>query len=82
MIEPAFIERQQVIRRELLAALYEARRQRKAVYVRQLIHTLGFDPEECRFAFDFLAEAGRIRITGVECQITATGIEQFELETQ
>jgi len=81
MNDAAFIERQQVIRRELLATLYEARRQRKAVYVRQLIHTLGFDPDEVRFAVDYLTEAGHIRVIGVECQITAAGIKQYEQET-
>jgi len=82
MSDAAFVERQQVIRRELLAVLYEARRQRKVAYVRQLIHTLGFAPEECRFALDVLAEADHIRVTGVECRITAQGIKQYEQETQ
>jgi len=80
MTDKAFIERQRVIRRDVLAALYVARRQRQAVYVRQLIYTLGFAPDECRFAFDYLLEAGRIRSTGIECQITSAGIEQFEQE--
>jgi len=82
MSDHAFIERQRVIRRDVLATLYEARRQRKAVYVRQLIHTLGFDPDEVRFAFDVLIGEWHIRITGIECQITAAGIKQFEQETQ
>jgi len=82
MTDKVFIERQRAIRREVLVALYEARRQGKGTYVRQLMHALGFDPDEVRFAFDYLAEAGCLRITGAACQITATGIEQFELETQ
>jgi len=81
MTDKAWIERQQVIRRALLAALYDARRQRRAAYVRQLICTLGFDPDDVQFAMDFLVESGRIRITGIGCQITAQGIEQFEQET-
>jgi len=82
LIDRTFVTRQHIIRRELLAVFYEARKQNRWPDMYCLIRTLGFDPDECRFALDYLLETARIRTTGVACQITATGIEYFEQELQ
>jgi len=82
MTDRAFIDRQQVIRHDMLAALYALRRQKKGGFMRQLTHTLGHDPDECEFALDYLVEAGCIKRESVHCRLTAQGIERFEREWQ
>jgi len=80
MTERAFIDRQQVIRRDMLAALYELRRQKKGGFVRQLTHTLGHEPNECVFALGYLIDAGCVKRQNAELRLTASGIERFERE--
>jgi len=81
MSDNAFIERQRVIRSELLAALYVLRTQGNDAFVRNLTHTLGFAPDECRFALGYLVEKQLVERTGIYCRITAKGIADFEQET-
>jgi len=82
MTDRAFIERQQVIRSELLTALYLLRTQGDDAFVRNLTHTLGFAPDECRFALSYLIEKQLVERAGIYCRITAKGIADFEQELQ
>lgn len=75
-----FITRQQVIRRAILAALYDKRRQGQSGYSRDLTHALGHAPAECEFALDYLVEAGRVKRESIHCRITAQGMGHFEAE--
>jgi len=77
-----FVERQQVIRQDMLTALYDARNRCISLDLPGFFRTLGFDPDECWFAWGYLLETGLIRMTGMACQITAAGIERFEKEWQ
>lgn len=78
MANKDYIVRQQVIRRAMLAALYEKRQIGQGGYVRDLTHALGHAPEECTFALDYLVEAGLVRRESIHCRITAQGVAQYE----
>jgi len=82
VIDRAFVDRQQVIRRDLLAELYAQRFAGKGSDPFRLTRTLGFDPDECGFALHYLFEKGWVSTTGVMCRLTASGIERFEREWQ
>jgi len=82
VIDRAFIDRQQVIRRDLLAKLYARRFAGKGSDPFRLTRTLGFDPDECAFALNYLFEKGCVSSTGATCRLTACGIERFEREWQ
>jgi len=78
MTERAFIDRQQVIRRDMLAGLCALRRNGECGFVRNLTHAMGYDPREAQFSLDYLVEAQCIKVTGNECRITAKGIDRYE----
>lgn len=82
MADQDYIIRQQVIRRAMLAALYEKRKIGQGGYARDLTHALGHAPEECVFALDYLVEAGLVRRESIHCRITALGVAHFEAEVR
>lgn len=78
MRDDGFVSRQQALRQTMLEALYEARRHKRHVYSRELIHALGFAPEEAEFALGYLSEAGLVEHKSAQVRITARGIDQLE----
>jgi len=81
-----FVERQQVIRHEILAALYALSVRGEDIdlngFLRDLPQTLGHEPNECVFALGYLIDAGCVKRQSAELRLTACGIERFEREWQ
>ncbi|NMX60198.1 hypothetical protein [Pseudomonas sp. WS 5079] len=80
-IDREFIARQRVIRRAILAVLYEKRRTGQNGYWPDLTYALGHASEECSFALEFLEELELVHRDPKSCRITAQGINHFEQET-
>jgi len=81
-----FVERQQVIRHEMLAALYALSVRCEDIdlsgFLNDLPQNLGHEPNECVFALGYLIDAGYVKRQNAELRLTASGIERFEREWQ